>query len=186
MRKARISAISAEQDEWLRRAYAVAVAAGKDLIGDQGPIRSSTAIGRLGESEWAWIASAIIWGWIATRAQQAAEEGWDSEAAIRSSGLEPCPWDTGGVLKILPALAQACGDFNWSQPASDWSKETLAQFLLTAFDLIQRATIARDVVEKQLEPTSADVTARQINGAAGNSRMTPAELEALDRGDCPF
>ena len=186
MRKARLSAISAEQDAWVRRAYAAAVAAGKDLVGDQGPIRSNTAIGKLGDSEWGWLASAIIWAWVSTRAQQATEEGWNSEETIRSSGLEPCPWDTGAIVGTLPQLAQACGDFDWSRPASDWPKEALAGFLLTAFNLIQRATIARDVVEKQLEPTSADVTARQINGAAGNPRMTPAEFKVLGDSDCPF
>jgi hypothetical protein len=171
VKKARISSISAEQDAWLRRAYAAGVAAAKDVVGEAGPIRSNPAIGKLGDSEWGWIASAIIWGWIATRAQQAAEEGWDLEQTVRSTGLEPCPWDTGAVFKILPQLADACPDFDWSQPAGDWSKDALAGFLLTAFSLIRRATIARDAVEAQL---------------AGNSLMTPAELKALDDGDCPF
>ena len=46
---------------------AASVAAAKDLVGDHGPIRSSTAIGKLGDSEWGWIVSAAMWGWIATR-----------------------------------------------------------------------------------------------------------------------
>jgi hypothetical protein len=180
VKKARISAISAEQDEWVRRAYSAAVAAAKDLVGNQGQIR----IGKLSDSEWGWIASAVIWGWVKTRAEQAASEGWSLEETVRRTGLQPRPWDTGGVVGILPKLADACPNFDWSQPASAWSKETLATFLLTAFDLIQRAMIARDVLEEQLEPVNADITARRINGAAGNPRMTPEELEALDRGDC--
>ena len=186
MKKARLSAVSAEQDEWLRRAYAAAVAAAKDFVSSPGPIHSGAAIGRLGNSEWGWIASAIIWGWVSIRSEQAAAEGWSLEETVRRTGIKPCPWDTGAVIGILPKLAEACPDFDWAQPASAWSKEELAKFLLTAFALIQRATITRDVVENQIEPTSADVTARQINAAAGNPRMTAAELKALDNGDCPF
>jgi hypothetical protein len=182
MKKARLSAVTAEQDEWVRRAYSAAVAAAKDLAGPQGPLR----IGKLSDSEWGWIASAVIWGWVATRSQQAAEEGWDLEKTVRRTELEPCPWSTGAVIQVLPKLAAACPDFDWSQPASSWSKETLAGFLQTAFNLMTRAIIARDIVEERLEPISADVTARQVNAAVGNPRMTPAELEALDRGDCPF
>jgi hypothetical protein len=188
VKKARISAISAEQDDWTRRAYAASVAAAKDLVGDQGPIRSNIAIGRLDDSAWGWVASAVIWGWVSTRAQQAASEGWSLEETVCRIGLEPCPWDTGGIIGILPKLAEACPDFDWSQPASAWSKETLAGFLLAAFNLIQRAMIARDVVEERLagKPINAEVTARQVNAAAGNPLMTPDELKSLNNGDCSF
>jgi hypothetical protein len=168
VKAARPASISAENDEWLRRAYAAAVVAAKDLIGDRGPIRSNTQIGRLGDPEWMFIASAIVWAWVATRAEQAATEGWDSEAATRSTGLEPCPWSTGAIVKALPKLADACGDFDWSQPASAWSKETLAWFLSTAFELIQRAHVARDVIEEQL---------------AGKPI---ARVNAIDDDSCPF
>jgi hypothetical protein len=180
MRKAKISAVSAEQDEWIRRAYAASAAAAKDLVGVS--MHSGVAVGRLSDSEWGWIASAVIWGWVKTRAEQATAEGWRLEETVRKTGLAPCPWDLGSVVAALPKLAEACSDFDWSQPAGAWSKEVLADFLLTAFGLIQRATIVRGVIEKQLEPTSADVVARQINGAAGNSRMTPDELNS----DIPF
>ena len=186
MKKARIGAVSAENDEWLRRASAASTAAARELVGDRGPIRSSASIGSLGNPEWAWITSAAIWGWIGTRSEQAASEGWNAEETVRRTGLDPGPWDTGAVISILPKLANACPDFDWSLPAGAWSKDALARFLLTAFQLIQRANIARDVVEEQLEPIGADVTARGLNGAAGNPRVTPDELKALDRGDCPF
>jgi hypothetical protein len=182
MRKAKISAVSAEQDEWVRRAYVAASTAGKDLVGEQGPIRSNTAIGRLVDSEWGWIASAVIWGWVKTRAEQASSEGWSLEETVRRTELAPSPWDMGSVLTTLPALAEACSDFDWSQSASAWSKDDLARFLLTAFNLIQRAIVARDVAEERLEPVDADETARRINAAAGNSRMTLDELNS----DIPF
>jgi hypothetical protein len=168
VKAARLASISAENDEWLRRAYAAAVVTAKDLVGDRGPIRSSTQIGRLGDPEWRWIAGAIAWAWVATRSEQAATEGWDAERSIRVTGLEPCPWSTGAIIKALPTLANACGDFDWSQPASAWSKETLAGFLSTAFELIQRAHVARDVVEEQL---------------AGKPI---AKLNTIDDDSCPF
>ena len=186
MKKARISAVSVENDEWLRRASAASIAAARELVGDRGPIRSGAPIGTLGASEWGWICSAAIWGWIATRSEQAASEGWSLEETVRRTGLDPDPWDTGGVVAILPRLAAALPEFDWSQPAAAWSKDELAQFLLTAFNLIKRAHIARDAVEEQLDPINADVTARQLNGAAGSSRMTPDELKSLDLGDASF
>jgi hypothetical protein len=186
MKKARISAISAENDEWLRRASAASIAAARELVGERGPIRSGAPIGSLGNSEWAWITSAAIWGWIATRSEQAASKGWGLEETARRTGLEPCPWTQGAVVAILPKLADGSPGFDWGRPASEWSKDELAGFLLKAFGLIQQAVMARDVVERQLEPVSADVTARGLNGAVGNPRMTADELKALDRGDCPF
>jgi hypothetical protein len=186
VRKARIASISAENDEWIRRASAASIAAARELVGDRGPIRSSAPIGSLGNSEWAWITSAAIWGWIATRSEQAANEGWNLEETVRRTGLDPDPWDTGGVIGILPRLAEACQDFDWSKPASAWSKGELAQFLLAAFGLINRAHVARDVAERQLESVNADATGRRLNGAAGNSRMTSVELKSLDDSAPPF
>ncbi len=184
MKKARIASISAEQDEWLRRASAASVAAARELVGDRGPIRSSAPIGSLGNSEWAWICSAAIWGWIATRSEQAASEGWNAEETVRRTGLtDPdVPWDTGGDRRNPAEARRRLARISTGRrPAGDWSKDELAQFLLTGFDLIKRAHNARDVVEERLEPINADVTARQLNGAAGNSRMTPEEQAALDR-----
>jgi hypothetical protein len=176
MKKAYASAISAEQDRWLRRAYAEARAAGRDLIGAGGSLHSSAAIGRLSDCEWGWISSSIIWTWVKVRSEQAVSEGWGLEEAARRTKLAPCPWDMGSVLSILPQLAQT--DFDWSLPIGSLPKEMLAQFLLTAFNLIQHAMIARDVIEEQLDGKPVNAGA-----VASNSRMTP---DALNRGDCPF
>ena len=177
MKTARIASVSAENDEWIRRAFAVSLARAKDLIAPQGPIRSATQVGRLSDSEWGWIISTIVWGWVSTRGEQAASEGLDPEPAVRTSRLTPNPWDVGAVRAILPELAKSCAGFDWSRPASAWSKDELARFLLTGFDLIQRAVDARDAIEERLagKSISADVTARQLNGAVGNPRMTVAE-----------
>lgn len=178
MKKARIASISAENDQWLRRATAASIAAAKDLVAVQGPIRSSTPLGKLSDSEWGWIVSTVIWGWVSTRSEQAAIEGLDVERAIRVTKLSPDPWDVGAIKAILPELAKSCAGFDWARPASTWTKSELTAFLASAFALIQRATSARDVVETQVagKPIRADVTAREINAAAGNPMMTASEL----------
>jgi hypothetical protein len=178
MKDARIASISAEHDEWIRRAFAVSLNRAKDLVAPQGPIRSATQLGKLSDSEWGWIISTVVWGWVSTRGEQAASEGLDPERSVRVTKLNPDPWDIGAVKAILPELAKSCAGFDWSKPANTWSKDELAQFLLTGFDLIQRATAARDAIEERVagKPVSADVTARQMNGAIGNPRMTVAEF----------
>jgi hypothetical protein len=88
-------------------------------------------------------------GLVASRSAQATSEGWNLEETVRRTGLQPCPWTQGAITGILPKLAEACPNFDWSVPAGAWPKETLAQFLSIAFELIQRAIITRDVVEEQ-------------------------------------
>jgi hypothetical protein len=185
MRKAKIAAISAEQDSWMRRAVDASIAAAMDVLGDTGPIRPGTPIGRLTSHEWGWICSAVVWAWIATRAEQAASEGWDHERAIRATGLSPDPWDAGAIASILSKLAEALSDFGWSQPIGAWSKDTITEFLAAAFALCIRAIAARDATEERAAgKTGADVTARRMNAAAGNPRMTVAELN--DESTPPF
>jgi hypothetical protein len=178
MKNARIASISAENDAWLRRAIVASIARAKDLVAPQGPIRSTTQVGKLSDSEWGWIVSTVVWGWISTRSEQAASEGLDPERAIRTTRVDPDPWGTGAIRAILPELAKSCADFDWTKPANTWSKDELTQFLSTAFTLIQRAFAARDAVEKQIagKPINADTTARQLNGSIGNPRMTVAEF----------
>lgn len=180
MKTARISVISAEYDAWLRTATSSAVAKVKELIGPNELINSSTPAGRLNEAQLTWIVSAAIWGWIVTRSEQAATEGLDTERASRVTHLNPDPWDLGAVKVILPELAKSCPGFDWSKPAREWSKDELAQFLLTGFNLIKRAHAARDDVERQVAgkaPINPDITARQVNRAGGNPAMTVDEAK---------
>jgi hypothetical protein len=178
VRNARVASVTAENDAWVRRATAAAIAAAKDLVATQGPIRSSTLIGKLDDSQWAWIASTVIWQWVATPAEQATTEGLDVERAIRITKLNPDPWNVGAVKSILPELAKSCPGFDWTRPANTWSRDELSQFLLTAFTLIQRASAARDATEEKIagKPASADVIARQMNASAGNPMMTIEEF----------
>ena len=179
MKNARIASISAENDDaWLRRATAASIARAKELVAVQGPIRSGTPIGRLSDHEWGWIVSTVVWGWVLTRAEQAASEGLDTERAIRTTRLDPDPWDAGAIRAILPELAKSCAGFDWTKPANTWSKDELAGFLAGAFTLVHPAIAARDAVEERIagKSVSADVTARQANGSIGNPRMTVAEF----------
>jgi hypothetical protein len=143
MKNARIASISAENDAWLRRATAAAIAGARDLVGPRGPIRSTTQLGALSDSECGWVVSTVIWQWVATRSEQGATEGLDPERAVRVTKLSPDPWSTGAIKTILPELAETCAGFDWTKPANAWTKDELAEFLLTAFDLVQRATLSK-------------------------------------------
>jgi hypothetical protein len=168
---------SALEDEWQRRATAAAIEAAGGVVRIDGPIPPATPIGRLGGIEWGWIVAAILFGWIRTRAEQATAENLDAEQTIRMTGLDPQPWDAGAVTAILPELADTCATIDWSVPLSTWSRETMAEFLLTAMRLIQKATIARDLNDKGItRKSSASMIARQANAAAGGPLMTPDEL----------
>jgi hypothetical protein len=184
MRKAKIAAIAADRDKWMHQAFAETPAAAKDLITDQGPIRSGTPVGRLTDPEWGWISSSIVWAWISVRAEQAASEGWDLERAVYTSKLAPDPHNIGAIVSILPALFEACPDLDWSLPIGSWSKEAIAEFLYASFYLVERALAARDAVEAQIAgPVNADIVARRMNAAAGNPRVTSSEL---DDSNVPF
>jgi hypothetical protein len=168
---------AALEDAWQRRATAAAIEATRQVVQIDGPIPPGTPIGRLGEVEWGWIVAAILFGWIATRAEQAASEQLDTELTIRMTGLDPDPWNAGAVVAILPELADTPG-IDWSKPLADWPRETMVEFLTTALALIRKAVIARDLSDKGVtRKSSASMIARQGNAAAGGRLMTPDEWD---------
>jgi hypothetical protein len=172
--------ISALEDQWQRDATAAAIAGARGVVQMDGPIPPGTPIGRLSDIEWGWIVAAILFAWISMRAQQATAENLDTERTIRMTALDPQPWDAGAVAAILPDLANACSDFDWSKPITDWPRETMVEFLLKAMPLIRKAMIARDMSESGItRRSSAEVIARQANAAAGGPPMTPDELNEI-------
>ena len=179
MRTSRAAKVSADRDAWTRQAFDACAAAAKDLIGNEGPIPPGVPVGRLTKSEWGWFVSTVLWAWISTRAEQAATEGWNPERAIGSAGLDPDPRMAGAVAAILPKLAEACPELDWSKPVGDWPKEDMVEFLGVAFELINEALRARDAIEDRVlgKVANPDVIARKINAAAGNSLMTKDELK---------
>jgi hypothetical protein len=119
----------------------------------------------------------MLFAWIGKRAEQAAAEQLDTERTIRMVGLDPEPWDAGAVIAILPELADACSDLDWSKPLTQWSRENITEFLLRAMPLIRKAMIARDLSDKGVSRKSSAATiARQANAAAGGPLMTPDEF----------
>jgi hypothetical protein len=162
---------AALEDAWQRRATAAAIEAARQVVQIDGPIPPGTPIGRLGEIKWGWITAAILFGWISTRAQQAASEQLDTEQTIRLTGLDPDPWDAGAVVAILPELADTPG-IDWSKPLADWPRETMVEFLTIALALIRKAVIARDLSDKGVtRKSSASMITRQANAAAGGPLM---------------
>jgi hypothetical protein len=160
--------LSAIEDQWQRDATAAAIAAARGVAQMGGPIPPGTPIGRLSDTEWGWITSGVLFAWISKRAEQAAAEQLDTEQTIRLTAHDPEPWDAGAVAAILPELADACSDLDWSKPLTQWSREHITEFLLRAMPLIRKAMIARDLSDKGVSrKSSASTIARQANAAAG-------------------
>jgi hypothetical protein len=171
--------LSDKNNAWMRRAIAASIAEIRDLIGHDKAIFPDMRIGLLRDTECGWMASGVLFGWIQTKAEQAATEGLDHEQVALRLGSDPDPRETGTIIAILPKLFEALPDFDWSKPIGFWSRDEITQFLLGAFHLIQRALAARDIVQARVAGGEfrADVVARQANAAVGNPRMTPREFD---------
>jgi hypothetical protein len=158
---------SAAEDDWQRRATDAAIAAARRvMLGDDAAINKNAQIGRLSDTEWGWIVTAVLFAWIGARAEQAATEELDTEQTIRLTGLDPNPWDAGAIAAILPELAQ-CRGIDWAQPLNDWSRETMIGFLLDALRLVRRGMLARDrgggITRQSTPPT--DTAAGELDDA---------------------
>jgi hypothetical protein len=166
---------TAFEDVWQREATRVAIEAARKVVKD-GVIPPGTPIGRLSNIEWGWIVAGILFGWITTRVQQAISEEVDTELVLRTTGLDPEPWDAGVILSVLPDLAKAPG-IDWTLPLAQWSRETMVHFLLTATRVIRRDEIARDLSDRGLtDKSTSSVIARKTHAAAGGPLMTLDEL----------
>jgi hypothetical protein len=147
--------LTRQENEWQDQATAAAVAAARRVVCADDPIRMATPIGRLSDVQWGWIVAAVIFAWIAKRAEQATAEGLDTERTVRMTGYEPDPWDAGAVATILPDLADTPG-VDWAMPLNDWPRETMVAFLTTALALVRKATIARDFSGGTITRKAAD------------------------------
>jgi hypothetical protein len=135
--------LTKRENDWQDRATAAAIAAARRIVlGNAAVIPMNTPVGRLSDVEWGWIVAAVIFGWIATRAEQATAEGMNVKHSIRD-GING-GWDAGAITVILPRLADAVA-IDWRKPLADWSRETMVQFLTTALALVREAIAARDL-----------------------------------------
>jgi hypothetical protein len=147
--------ITKHENEWLDKATAAAVEGARKVAlsfrGKQG-IPGTTQVGSLSEAQWGMIVTGAIFGWIQCRCQQAIAENMDQEEAVRSTGLSPSPCDIAVIVSILPTLADAAG-VDWTLPLKSWSKETMINFLLLAYELINKANAAL-AQGKMLQPAA--------------------------------
>src|SRR5262245_22202926 len=134
--------IAKQEDEWQTRATTAAIAAARKIVLGN-PSLSVAHVGRLSETEWGWIITAAIFGWVQTRCEQAIAEGLEQEQALRATGISPSPCDVAAIKSILPQLADTAG-IDWALPLSAWSQEAMIGFLLLAFELSRKAKLARD------------------------------------------
>jgi len=137
-----MGALSKLENEWLDKATAAAIAGARKIALSPGPLMN-TPVGRLSDHEWGMICTAVIFGWVETRAQQAIAEGRDQEEMVRLTGHSPSPCDSAVVRSILPALANQAG-IDWTLPLAAWSGDTMVCFLLLAARLLGEAETARD------------------------------------------
>jgi hypothetical protein len=134
--------ISQHEDDWQAKATAAAIAEARKIVEDNAALKTTPA-GRLSDLQWGWIIAAALFGWITRRCEQAIAEGIDHEDAVRMLELDPSPADVAAARSILPDLADQA-KIDWEQPLKAWSKETMTDFVLLAWKLLNRAEVARD------------------------------------------
>jgi hypothetical protein len=146
--------VTKHEEEWQARATEAAIAAARKIANNCTNLPPTTPIGKLTDAQWGWIITAAIFGWIQTRCEQAIAEGLDQETAVRMTGLTPSPCDVAVVDSILEELGEKAG-IDWSQSLAAWSRDTMTNFLLLAWKLIQQAEGARDS-GKIIRPSKMD------------------------------
>jgi hypothetical protein len=135
-----------EENAWLDKATAAAIASAKKVVATiKGPsgIAGTKQVGALSDLDWGVIVTAVVFGWIQVRVQQAISEGISQEEAVRSIELSPSPCDVAVIVSILPALADTAR-IDWKLPLEAWSKDTMTNFLMVAWQLISKAEAVRD------------------------------------------
>jgi hypothetical protein len=165
---------TALEDNWLRRATAVAIEQARAVISG-GAVSPNVPIGRLSDVEWGWIVAAVLFGWIKTRAAQATDTGIGATNAIRTAGLDPDPWDIGAIDAVLWELAEA-NVVDWNKPLTDLSRDEMLLFLNDAVTLIRKAMAARNRGADLVTRRGPRQTAREANAASGGPLLAPDEI----------
>jgi hypothetical protein len=140
-----------------------------------GAVPPNVPVGRLSEVEWGWIVTAVLFGWIKTRAEQATDAGIDTANAIRTTSLNPDPWDLGAIDVILEELAEG-NSVDWNRPLAELSRGEMLLFLDDALTLARKAMAARDRGESLVTRRGPRETAREANAASGGPLLAPDEI----------
>ena len=135
--------LSKKEDPWQAKATEAAIAGARKIALNSTGLPPMTPVGRLTDLQWGWIVTAVIFSWIEIRCRQAIEEGLNQEQAVRQTGLTPSPCDVAVVRSVLTELSDKAG-IDWSLPLEAWSKDTMVNFLMLAWQLINKAELARD------------------------------------------
>jgi hypothetical protein len=155
-RQIRLPVASAIEDAWQRQATRVAIEKARAVVSG-GAVPPMTPVGRLSDTEWGWIVASILFGWISERATQATANGFETEKHIRTTGIEPGPWDAGAIGTILPELADA--PIDWNASLAELSRDEMIIFLGAAYTLIDKAMQARELGGNSITRKSPDGTA---------------------------
>lgn len=171
------------EDEWQRRATAAAISAAKDVLNNG--LNPRAPIGNLSEIEWGWVAAAIIFGWIKTRAEQAVLEGTSYDSTIRNAKhRDPAPWEAGAIETILPKLGDL-KDVDWSKPVCEWSKDQIVGFAWQIYKMADGALQSRDDganAGPKIVRFSREKMERETSAAAGGPLFSNSEFN----DDIPF
>lgn len=164
------------EDEWQSRATAAAIQAARNVVNGEG-VNPRAMVSSLSDVEWGWIVCAALFGWIATKAQQAVVEGRGADQAIYSmTHREPAPWEAGAVATILPALGNIEG-VDWSKPVGDWSKDQIVGFAWQIYRLTDAALAQRDEGKTDvITKLNLDREERIISAQNGGPLMSRVEL----------
>lgn len=146
--------ISDKENAWLAKATEAAIAGARKVAASTS-LPAKTPVGSLSDVQWGWLITGAVFAWVQTRVEQAVAEGIDPEIALRITDLSPSPRDVGIVRSILPTLADTA-DIDWSQPLIAWSKDTMANFLLLAWQLLDAAERAEGKILRQGEPGKSE------------------------------
>jgi hypothetical protein len=134
--------ITKKEDDWLRKATSAAIAEARKIVKSCNGGLMNRPVDQLTDIQWDWIVTAAIFGWIETRVAQSIAEGIDQEEAVRLTASSPSPCDVAVVHSVLPVLADQAA-IDWSEPLSAWSKDSMTNFLLLAWRLINKAEARR-------------------------------------------
>jgi hypothetical protein len=169
--------------DWDIKATQSAIDAAKAVISGEG-INARAMISSLSDIEWGWIAAAMIFGWINTKAQQAVAEGCGYDIPIRTmTHRVPAPWEAGAIETILPALGSVTG-VDFDKPLSQWSKDEIVSFSWQIHRLTDSALAARDegAGDKIVQRLSQPALEREISAVNGGPLLARGELN----DDIPF